>query len=497
MKNLILKLIAIEFIIIRAVYRPLASLDTKIINWLQKKKDRSVIRQSILDFWYWWADFTQEIFDISEEICIGTVYFIEWTFKNPSQFMAETVLYTKIAWRNLFRNTRRTVVAGLAIGMGLASLILMDAFMKGMFANQIKNATGSFLGEAQIHSEEYKENMEAHQVIHDIDSVTTLLEKSPKIKEFSKRVVVQGMLSSATKSQGLMIWGIDTATEKSLSMMDDRLSKESKYLPKKNSILLGQGLADELGVKFGDRVRLTVSEANTGEPSQRLLKIDGIYSFGSKDMDMGFAAVHDFVLQEMLSIPKGSAHEIAMTLHNSELAYDSTSTIWKEIAGKGNIAEPWPELMTELKSIIQVSNASTIIVGVILFIIVSLSIINTLFMSIYERFFEFGVLKSIGTNARQLFQMVLLEASSLAIISLIFGVIIGYASSYFFYKTGINYNDMSWGGVTFYEKIYPSIELQQYIIYPIFVWVFTVLVSMYPAFFAARMKPAEALRRSI
>ncbi len=442
--------------------------------------------------------FFARVWQVKKEIFFGLIQFCFWVMKEPKQFWTETVLYTKIAWRNLFRNTRRTIIAGLSIGTGLAALITMDAYMKGMFENQIESATASFTGDGQVHSQAYKDEMEVHQVIEDIDGVTARLAASEQIDAFSKRVVAQGMLSSATKSQGLMIWGIDTTTEKATSMMDDRLSKESQYLPKRNSVLLGQGLADELGVKLGDRLQLTVAEAHTGEAAQRLVKIGGIYSFGSKDMDMTVAAIHADLAREMLNIPAGSAHEIAFSLTDKAVAYDSTNALWSEISGSDtNITEPWPEIMSELKTILQLSDASMGIIGMILFLIVTLSIINTLFMSIYERFFEFGVLKSIGTNGRQLFQMVLLEATSLGVISVILGIGLGYLFSALLAHNGINYNDMNWGGVTFYEKIYPVIEWQQYVVYPFFVLLFTIIVSMYPAFFAARMKPADALRRSI
>lgn len=497
MKNFVLKIINLWFLIARALRKPFNTFELKIISVLAGKGRRGVIRQALLDLAYWINEKENSFIDVSEEICIGLVNFIEFVITNPKQFLIETVMYTKIAWRNLFRNTRRTLIAGFSIGLGLAALITMDAYMKGMFANQIESATASFTGEAQVHSLAYKDEMEVHQVIENIDSVEARLANADQVKDFSKRVVLQGMLSSATKSQGIAIWGIDTTTEKALSMMDDRLSKESKYLPNKKSVLIGQGLADELNVKLGDRLRLTVAEAHTGEPSQRLVKVGGIYSFGSKDMDMMVAAIHDDLAREMAGIPEGSAHEIAFTLNDKAVAYDSTNVLWGQISGDGNITEPWPEIMEELKTIIQLSDKSMGIIGFILFLIVTLSIINTLFMSIYERFFEFGVLKAVGTNARQLFQMVLLEAASLGVLSIILGMGLGYLFSALLAHNGINYNDMNWGGVTFYEKIYPVIELKQYIVYPYFVLLFTVVVSMYPAFFAARMKPAEALKRSI
>lgn len=406
-------------------------------------------------------------------------------------------LFMKIAWRNLFRNTRRTIITCTTMSLGLAALIFTDAFMIGFADNAIENATGSFLGDAQIHSKEYKADMEAHQTIKDADSLINKLQNSPQVKDFAGRVIAQGMLSSATQSQGLSIWGVDPENEKNISMLDDRLGTDSKYLPTKNSLLIGQALADDLGIKLGDRLLLTLADAETGEPAQVLLKVDGIYSFGTKDMDMSIAAVHIDLARDLMGLPSGSFHELAFTVHDKKLTLDLENALWTQLSTEESICESWLELMSEMKMLISQRDMSMWIMGTILFSIVALSIINTLFMAIYERFFEFGVLKSIGTKSSQIFSMVTFEAASLAILGALAGGIIGFGLTYWVSQMGINYNGIEYSGITFYNKIYPTIEVRQFVIYPIISFVFTVLISMYPAGYAARLKPADAMHRSI
>lgn len=407
-------------------------------------------------------------------------------------------LFLKIAWRNLFRNTRRTIITCATLSLGLAVLIFTDAFMIGFSNNAIENATGSFLGDAQIHSRDYKADMEAHQVLTDGDVLEAKLAKNPHVNKFTKRIIAQGMLSSATQSQGLAIWGVDPESEKNISMFDDRLGTDSKYLPTKNSLLIGQALADELGINKGDRLLLTVAEANTGEPSQVLLKVDGIFSFGTKDMDMGIAAIHIDLARELMALPEESYHELAFTLHDKKLPLNLDHQIWKEFSSEESICESWLDIMSEFKMIISQRDIGMWIMGIILFSIVALSIINTLFMAIYERFFEFGVLKSIGTKSGQIFCMVVFEAASLAVLGVIAGTIIGFGFTYWIAVNGISYfNGIEYSGITFYNKIYPTIELRQFILYPAVAFIFTTVISIYPALYAARLKPADAMHRSI
>jgi len=404
--------------------------------------------------------------------------------------------FLKIAWKNLFRNSRRTIIAGSAIGLGLAGLIFTDALMVGMRKNMIDNATGTFTGHGQIHSVKFLENHEVEQTI--LDPVATLnrVSLSPEIKSFAPRIITTALISSASKSQSITLWGIDPQKEKQLSKMDDRLSTGSEYLPKRNSILIGQGLADELGIERGDRLMVTVAMADSGEPSQELVTVDGIFSFGSKEMDMSVAAINLSVAREMLGFSHDEIHEIAFTLNNAELAFEKENQFWKTVGGK-NIVQPWTTIMEELQMVLEMTSYSKWILMGILFFIVGLNIINTLFMAIYERFFEFAVLKSIGTGRFQLFRMIVYEATFLAVIASIIGMVVGFAMTQYVMVVGLNFNSIEYSGITFYEKIYPVIELSQYLVHPAFLIVFTIVISMYPALFAAKMTPAEALKKTL
>ena len=134
--------------------------------------------------------------------------------------------------------------------------------------------------------------------------------------------------------------------------------------------------------------------------------------------------------------------------------------------------------------------------GVILFGVVVFGIINTLFMSLYERMFEFGVLRAVGTRPFGMARVVLFEAGALAVVSIGLGAILGFFLIAVLTRVGINYTGIEMMGVTMQEFIYPVLEVQQFIIYPISVFIFTIIAGLYPARYVAKMAPVDAMRRS-
>jgi ABC-type antimicrobial peptide transport system permease subunit len=150
-----------------------------------------------------------------------------------------------------------------------------------------------------------------------------------------------------------------------------------------------------------------------------------------------------------------------------------------------------------LEAAFDLSQFGTYIVGLILFGVVALGIVNTLFMSLHERMFEFGVMRAVGTSPLRMAQLILLEAGALAMISIILGLIMGYVITWIFMNTGIDYTGIEFSGVTFRTLLYPVLEIEQFITYPLAVFFFTVLVGLIPALSATKLSPAEAMRRSL
>ena len=336
------------------------------------------------------------------------------------------LILIKLAWRNIFRNKRRTIIAATAIGIGLTALIFMDAFMIGMEETLVRTATASFLGDAQIHREGFRDEQEASLTIQALDAVTANLAEEPTVQHFTQRVLVSGMITSPANVSAMNLVGVHPPTEKFLSLIDDAIT-EGTYFEGDNSrdVIIGAKLAEILAIGLGDRVVVTVAQAKTGELSQEMFRVSGIYYFADEGMNSGMAFIRIQKAQEMVAIGN-DVHEIALQFTSIADTQDSTLPFWDTYSQHGNEALRWTELMPQLTVVLEMTKYSKYIVGVILFGVVVFGIINTLFMSLYERMFEFGVLRAVGTRPLGMARVILFEAGALAIVSIGLGVILGF-----------------------------------------------------------------------
>ena len=406
------------------------------------------------------------------------------------------LILVKLAWRNIFRNKRRTFIASIAIGIGLTALIFLDAFMIGMSVNMIRTATASFLGEAQIHREGFRDEQEVSLTIQALDEVTANLAEEDIVEHFTQRTLAFGMITSPANVSAISLVGVHPTTEKFLSLIDDVIT-EGAYFEGNNNrdIVIGAKLAEILEIGLGDRVVVTVAEAESGDLSQEMFRVSGIYHFVGDDMNSGMAFVRIEKAQEMLAIGDG-IHEIAIKFTSVAHAQDPVLPFWETYSRHGNEALSWTELMSQLTAILEITKYSKYIMGAILFLVVVFGIINTLFMSLYERMFEFGVLRAVGTRPFGMARVILFEAGALAIVSIGLGAILGFALTAVFANVGFDYTGIEMMGVTIQEFIYPVLEVQQFIIYPISVFIFTIIAGLYPARYVAKMAPVDAMRRS-
>ncbi|UCE25357.1 MAG: ABC transporter permease [Candidatus Zixiibacteriota bacterium] len=405
-------------------------------------------------------------------------------------------IYVKLAWRNVLRNKRRTFIAGIAIGIGLASLILTDALIIGMEDNMIASATSSFMGEGQIHGGDFRKTFEVEQTVRNLGEVVDGLEQEPDLAHYSLRTMAFGMLSSPSNVSAVSMIGVDPSREQYLSHIDETIVKGQYFDGDgERQILIGHKLAELLEVGLGDRVVMTVAQARTGDLAQEMFRISGIFFMNVKEIDQQMAFIHLDKAQEMLNLD-GDVHQIALRFRNSETGRNEQDPFWSKYSQDSNEALGWTALMPQLQAAFELSEFSTLFVGIILFGVVALGIVNTLFMSLYERMFEFGVLRAVGTRPMAMGRLVVLEAAALAVLSLVMGIILGLILTYWLSSTGIDYGGIEFAGVTFRDLLYPTLQLRQFIVFPLYVFLFTVVVAFYPAWYAARLTPAKAMRKS-
>jgi ABC-type lipoprotein release transport system permease subunit len=407
------------------------------------------------------------------------------------------ILLLKLAWRNVLRNKRRTVLSGIAVGICLASLIFVDALFIGMTESMIVMATDTFLGQGQIHAQGFRSAMEAEKTINGAEKILKGLKNENDVSDFAPRTIAFGMISSAANVNAVMLNGIDPTLEQNLSKLDEAIREGSYLKPDgKRQILIGSKLAETLEVGLDDKVVITVAQADTGELSQEMFRVSGIFHYGIREVDGGAAYINLGKSQELLGLGN-RIHEIALRFRSIEIAGDRSLKFWADYSKNSNEALGWKDIVPQLENIIELTDFSTFISLALIFAIVAIIIMNTLFMSLYERMFEFGVLRAIGTRPYKMASIIILEAASISIISIIIGAFTGALFTGYYSIHGIDYTGIEFAGVTLRELLYPVFSLSQFTVFPVLIFAFSVIAALYPAVFAAKLTPAKAMQKSL
>ncbi|MHC4883906.1 MAG: ABC transporter permease, partial [Planctomycetota bacterium] len=319
----------------------------------------------------------------------------------------------RLGFRNLLRNRRRTLLSVLATGAGLASLIICDAFILGWETNMIETVTGTWLGHAQIHAPGFRESTETSLTLKGWSDKEKRLTAFSGVRAAAPRVMALGMVSSAADVSNMMVVGIRPDKEERVSRICRGLT-EGRLPTHKNEILIGERAGRSLQAEVGDKLVVTAAQAHSGELSQALFRICGTFRLGTPEMDKGMAFIALPAAQELLGLEKGEVHEVAIRFHTLTDADRVASAFEREFSDDQSEALLWRQLTPEITAILEMNTYGMVILSAILFFIVVFGIMNTLFMSLYERTHELGVLRALGTRSGVLGRILLAEALGLS-----------------------------------------------------------------------------------
>lgn len=406
------------------------------------------------------------------------------------------MLSLKLAWRNLFRNTRRTVLTSLLISSSLIVLILVDGLVLGLVDVMAGGITHTLEGEAQVLHVGFRNNFDAEYTMDDPAPIIKELEQDNTVAGYAPRVIIGGMIASSYNTTGGLVYGVDHQQEIAVSRIRDAIISGNYLDGGDRELLMGSSMADLLEVKLGDRIVVTAAAVDNNDIAQELFRLSGIFEFGPEEMDKNLIFINLHKAQEVFGMT-GRLHQIAIRFTDPELSKNPELPLFKKLTKDETEALGWLDLQPAIGSMIEMSQFSTAIVGAVLFLLTSLGVINSMFMSIYERIYEFGVAKAIGTRPMQIIQLVMYEALLLAIISCIFGLGLGYLFSDYFSANGIPMGKMEVSGIVVDGNMYTRIAGYQFVNFPIYITLLTLVAAIYPAIFASRIVPTQALQRAL
>ena len=407
------------------------------------------------------------------------------------------MLLIQLAWRNLFRNGRRTFLTCLLLTSSLVVIILMDGLILGMLGVMVGGITQTLEGEAQIYKAGFRDRFDSTLYLESPQSILNVLNQDETLLAYAPRVVVPAVIGSSYNSLGGMVYGVDPEKEAATSRLRQALIEGEYLSDKPRALLMGRLMAEKLEIGIGDRVVLTASAVDNNELVQGLFRVSGIVQFGPKELDESFVFIHIKGAQALFQLGDG-LHQIALRFKDFEDANRSDLALASKIEGENIEFKGWLALQPGIGAMLEMTSYSTLIIGTVLFLFASLGVINAIFMSIYERLYELAIAKAIGTRPAFIGGLIVLEAFGLALISCSIGLPIAYCLMTYFAGSGLPLGgNIEFSGVVLGGRLYPELALHQFVQFPVYVILLTLVAAIYPALFAARIAPARSLQKAL
>lgn len=404
------------------------------------------------------------------------------------------MMLVKIAWRNIWRNRNRSLVLILSIVMGIWAGAFIMAFYWGMSKSQVEDSIHQNLSHLQIHHPEFKNDYDPSLEIAEAATLKEKLENDTRVAAVSNRAIGVAMASSANKSSGVTIFGIDPVSEEAVTGLKEKIIEGAYFeTGKHNQVVVGNKLAEELKIGIRNKIICTFQDMD-GDITSVAARVVGIYKTRNARLEEGYM----YMLHDDLAGLQGKdalVHEIAILLNDEEqvlAVQDMLMTDYPNLQ-----VESWMDLSPELRMMVESFNQYMyIIIGIILLALL-FGIINTMLMSILERVKELGVLMSIGLNKTRVFLMIMLETMFIALIGGPVGLLLAWSTVQLTNKSGISLAAFSEGLEQFgyNPMVYPELGLSAYLNILLMVLIAALIAAIFPAMRALRLKPVEAIRK--
>lgn len=402
-------------------------------------------------------------------------------------------IFLTIAWRNILRNRNRSLVTILAVAIGLASLIFIRAFVDGGDHQMVENYTDLISGHIQIHKKGFQSNMGLDKSMGDPAGIITVLKKDPRVRSYSERIKEFVLASSAEHSSGVLLIGIDPIAEGRVTQLIKHVRKGS-FLSNNDEIVVGKDLASSLNVGLGDKV-VIIGQGADGSLANAVYRISGIMDTGTEDLDKGLAIISLKAAQELF-VFGGKVSELAIKIDSLEDADTVAEGLKKDLNDISLEILTWKEISPMLVQWSEFDIAFTNIILLVVLMVVAAGILNTLLMATLERVKEFGIMLALGTKRIQIITMIALESLVLGLIGIISGYAIGIGLSLYFGTKGIDLSPFSKALTDYYigSTIHTRLTPGYLVTYGLAVLITCIAVSIYPAWRAASLRPADAIR---
>ena len=404
-------------------------------------------------------------------------------------------LYLRLAWRNIWRHKRRTIIIVLAMSITLALMMWYDGLINGWTDAIYGNAVKVLGGNIQVHAQGYREEANSNPLLPlaDPQAVIKAAEASPLTLAATQRIKTGGLVTSREGAFSVGIIGVEPEKEVKVNIIGQNV-KEGRNITSDDldSVLIGKGLADAMGVKVGDRITM-VGSSQHEQMRQRTMTVVGIYDLGLADMEKQDVYISLGEAQTLYGV-NGST-EVAIFLN--KLGQESSVINLMKPTLPGYEIESFQANYPELASTINTKSGVMNVFSVIIIAIAGVGILNLLLMAVYERTREIGVLGAMGLKPRQISLLFILEGTMIGLVGAAAGIVLGLAINGYLMKVGLDFGSAMTQAASYMAlvqgRVYPTLGIERLPMRVSMIVIISALAALIPATEAGRREPAEAL----
>jgi putative ABC transport system permease protein len=400
-----------------------------------------------------------------------------------------------IAWRNVWRNPKRSFVMIIAITMGLWGGIFASSLSFGLLDQRFQMSIGQHISHIQLHNPEFLIDQNVRHSVDQWQELTSMIENDDQVRAYSRRLVTNGMLASANLTRGVNIIGIEPALESRATGLQELVIEGSYFGEQmRNPILIGQALAEKTKLQERSRLVLTFQNAE-GELTAATFRVAGIFRSANMQFDeMNVYVLHSDFTDYVADSP--IYNEFALVTNHLDIVDPVAERYSHEF---GNLeVRTWAEIAPELNFLQQMASTMLVIIIAIILLALAFGLVNTMLMSVFERIKELGVLMAVGMNKKRIFSMIILETSFLTFIGALCGIVLGGITVLIFGNVGINLAAVggeSMEKIGFQSFVYPQLDVSFFLSIAALVVITAMVTSIFPSIKALKLNPAEAVRK--
>lgn len=403
--------------------------------------------------------------------------------------------YIKLAWRNIWRNKRRTLITAASIFFAIFFALIMRALQLGSYSNMIDNAVSLYSGHLQVHAQGYWDNKSINNTLVQSDELMEQVKASPHVRQVVPRLESFALGSSGPQTKGVLVMGVDPGKQDSMSNLSEKLVSGRYFSEGEPAAIVGETLAQYLKLGVNDTLVL-LGQGYHGATAAGKYPIKGIVKIPKPDLDNKMVYLPLNTAQQMY-MAYNRVTTLAVNLHDHEELQGTLDQLMHNLPDDQYEVKSWREIMPELVQQIQSDNASGWILLAILYLIIAFGVFGTVMMMINERKREFGVMIAVGMHKWKLALIVTVEMVFIGLIGLLAGIV-GSMPVILYY----HYNPIRLSGEvarsieTFgIEPIMPMAwQADFYINQTIIVAAIVVVAVIYPIFSITRIRAVKAMR---